>query len=43
MYRIQKQTFKTLNETEKCVLIGEPTGSGKTLCADFAILKNLKK
>ena len=37
MFPIQTQTFKTLYESDESVFIGAPTGSGKTLCAEFAI------
>ena len=31
--------FNSLYNTEDDVFIGAPTGSGKTICAEFAILK----
>jgi pre-mRNA-splicing helicase BRR2 len=43
MYPIQTQTFKSLYESNESILVGAPTGSGKTLCGDFAILKYLKE
>jgi pre-mRNA-splicing helicase BRR2 len=42
LFPIQTQSFKTIYESNESVFIGAPTGSGKTLCADFAILKYLK-
>ena len=36
---IQTQTFSTLFETDDSVLLCAPTGSGKTVCAEFAILR----
>ena len=38
---IQTQVFSTLYNSEENVLIGAPTGSGKTICAEFAILRLL--
>jgi pre-mRNA-splicing helicase BRR2 len=43
MYPIQTQTFKALYETDESVFIGAPTGSGKTLCAEFALLRYLRQ
>ena len=40
---IQTQVFTTLYGSDGNVFIGAPTGSGKTLCALFAILRSLKK
>lgn len=39
---IQTQVFFTLHETDNNTLIGAPTGSGKTLCAELAIFRLLK-
>ncbi|PQE20908.1 hypothetical protein CJF30_00002243 [Rutstroemia sp. NJR-2017a BBW] len=36
--KIQTQTFKSLYDTDDNVFIGAPTGSGKTVCAEFALL-----
>lgn len=36
---IQTQTYSTLYESDDNVLVCAPTGSGKTLCAEFAILR----
>ena len=36
---IQTQTFNNLYNTNENVLIGAPTSSGKTLCAEIAILR----
>ncbi|KAI0397895.1 Sec63 Brl domain-containing protein [Xylariaceae sp. FL0594] len=37
--KIQTQTFNSLYGSDDNVLIGAPTGSGKTVCAEFAILR----
>ncbi|GAO51264.1 Sec63-domain-containing protein [Saitoella complicata NRRL Y-17804] len=37
--KIQTQVFNTLYTTDDNVFIGAPTGSGKTVCAEFAILR----
>jgi activating signal cointegrator complex subunit 3 len=36
---IQTQVFHTLFHTDANVLLGAPTGSGKTLCAEMAVLR----
>lgn len=36
---IQTQTFTALYQTDDNVLVCAPTGSGKTVCAEFAILR----
>lgn len=36
---IQTQTFSTLYESDESALVCAPTGSGKTVCAEFAILR----
>ena len=36
---IQTQTFATLYQGDENVLVCAPTGSGKTVCAEFAILR----
>ena len=38
--KIQTQTFNTLFETDSSSFIGASTGSGKTTCAEFAILRH---
>lgn len=38
--RIQTQTFNSLYKTDQNVFIGAPTGSGKTVCAEFAIIRH---
>ena len=38
--RIQTQTFNTLYKTDQNALVGAPTGSGKTVCAEFALLRH---
>jgi len=40
---IQTQVFTTLYTTNDNVLIGAPTSSGKTVCAEFAILHMLQE
>jgi pre-mRNA-splicing helicase BRR2 len=42
-YPIQTQTFSTLFETDENALICAPAGSGKSACAEFAILRLFKK
>ncbi|KAI0164808.1 Sec63 Brl domain-containing protein [Xylariaceae sp. FL1272] len=37
--KIQSQTFNSLFGTDDNVLVGAPTGSGKTVCAEFAIMR----
>ncbi|OLL21933.1 Pre-mRNA-splicing factor brr2 [Neolecta irregularis DAH-3] len=41
--KIQTQTFNTLYNTDDNVFIGAPTGSGKTVCAEFALLRHWSK
>ncbi|KXJ95776.1 pre-mRNA-splicing helicase BRR2 [Microdochium bolleyi] len=41
--KIQTQTFNSLYGTDENVFIGAPTGSGKTVCAEFAILRHWTK
>lgn len=36
---IQTQVFNTLYTTDDNVFLGAPTGSGKTICAEFALLR----
>jgi pre-mRNA-splicing helicase BRR2 len=38
--RIQSQTFTSLYGTDQNVFVGAPTGSGKTVCAEFALLRH---
>ena len=40
---IQTQAFSALYASDDNVLLCAPTGSGKTLCAELAILRALKK
>lgn len=40
---VQTQVFQCLYNTDDNALIGAPTGSGKTVCAEFAILRMLNK
>lgn len=35
--------FGTLYDSDENVFIGAPTGSGKTICAEFAILRLLQQ
>lgn len=41
--RIQTQTFNALFQTDDNVFVGSPTGSGKTVCAEFALLRHWTK
>ena len=41
--KIQTQTFNSLYSTDDNVFIGAPTGSGKTVCAEFALLHHWSK
>ncbi|PHH89034.1 hypothetical protein CDD83_6731 [Cordyceps sp. RAO-2017] len=38
--RIQTQTFNSLYKGDQNVFVGAPTGSGKTVCAEFALLRH---
>ncbi|KOS20322.1 Pre-mRNA-splicing factor brr2 [Escovopsis weberi] len=38
--KIQTQTFNSLYKTDQNVFVGAPTGSGKTVCAEFALLRH---
>jgi pre-mRNA-splicing helicase BRR2 len=38
--KIQTQAFKSLFDSDDSVFVGAPTGSGKTICAEFALLKH---
>ncbi|KAL6248740.1 Pre-mRNA-splicing helicase BRR2 [Rhinocladiella similis] len=40
--KIQTQVFKALYDSDDSVFVGAPTGSGKTVCAEFALLKHWK-
>merc|ERR1712093_74087 len=37
--KIQTQVFQALYTTNDNVFVGAPTGSGKTICAEFALLR----
>ncbi|KAF8629449.1 hypothetical protein AX15_003443 [Amanita polypyramis BW_CC] len=37
--KIQTQVFQALYTSDENIFIGAPTGSGKTICAEFALLK----
>ena len=41
--KIQTQTYKSLYSSDDNVLVGAPTGSGKTVCAEFALLRHWNK
>ncbi|PMD25163.1 Sec63-domain-containing protein [Hyaloscypha hepaticicola] len=41
--KIQTQTFNSLYTTDENVFVGAPTGSGKTICAEFALLHHWSK
>lgn len=41
--KVQTQTFNSLYTTDNNVLIGAATGSGKTVCAEFALLRHWAK
>jgi pre-mRNA-splicing helicase BRR2 len=41
--KVQTQTFNSLYNTDNNVLIAAPTGSGKTVCAEFALLRHWAK
>lgn len=40
--KIQTQVFKSLYDGDDSVFVGAPTGSGKTICAEFALLRHWK-
>ncbi|XXG57569.1 hypothetical protein AAC387_Pa04g0019 [Persea americana] len=40
---IQTQVFGVLYNTDDNVLVAAPTGSGKTICAEFALMRNHQK
>lgn len=40
---IQTQTFNVLYNLDDNVLVAAPTGSGKTVCAEFALLRMIKE
>ena len=40
---VQTQVFAALYDTDDNILVAAPTGSGKTICAEFAILRNFQK
>ena len=40
--KIQSQVFKSLYDGNESVFVGAPAGSGKTVCAEFAMLKHWK-
>jgi len=38
--KVQTQVFNSLFATDENVFVGAPTGSGKTVCAEFALLRH---
>ncbi|KAJ2981693.1 hypothetical protein NQ176_g1869 [Zarea fungicola] len=38
--KIQTQVFNSLYKTDQNVFVGAPTGSGKSVCAEFALLRH---
>ena len=40
--KIQTQVFKSLYDGDENVFLGAPTGNGKTVCAEFALLRHWK-
>ncbi|KMP09728.1 ATP-dependent DNA helicase MER3 [Coccidioides immitis RMSCC 2394] len=38
--KVQTQVFKSLFDSDDNVFVGAPTGSGKTVCAEFALLRH---
>ncbi|KAJ9194493.1 hypothetical protein DTO164E3_4179 [Paecilomyces variotii] len=38
--KVQTQVFKSLFDSDNNVFIGAPTGTGKTVCAEFALLRH---
>ncbi|KAI4247759.1 MAG: hypothetical protein L6R40_001345 [Gallowayella cf. fulva] len=38
--KVQTQVFSSLYSTNDSVFVGAPTGSGKTICAEFAVLRH---
>ncbi|PON73250.1 U5 small nuclear ribonucleoprotein 200 kDa helicase [Trema orientale] len=40
---VQTQVFTVLYNSDDNILVAAPTGSGKTICAEFAILRNHQK
>lgn len=41
--KVQTQVFKALFDSDDNVFVGAPVGSGKTVCAEFAILRHWSK
>ncbi|KAK3335533.1 Sec63 Brl domain-containing protein [Cercophora scortea] len=41
--KVQTQTFNSLYNTDNNVFVGAPTGCGKTVCAEFALLRHWAK
>jgi pre-mRNA-splicing helicase BRR2 len=41
--RIQTQVFKSVYEGDESIFLGAPTGSGKTVCAELAVLRHWAK
>lgn len=38
--KVQTQVFKALFDSDENVFVGAPTGSGKTVCAEFALMRH---
>lgn len=41
--KIQSQVFKSVFDTDDNIFLGAPTGSGKTVCAELALLRHWSK
>ncbi|KAL8902093.1 MAG: hypothetical protein Q9192_000160 [Flavoplaca navasiana] len=41
--KVQTQVFSSLYSSDDSVFVGAPTGSGKTVCAEFALLRHWTK
>ena len=40
---IQTQTYNVLYNSDDNVLVAAPTGSGKTVCGEFAVMRMIKE
>ena len=43
LFMFSPLVFNTMYNSDENVLIGAPTGSGKTICAEFAVLRLLQQ